>query len=224
MSDKGRANVGSIFSNKPILVVGLGNPGRGYAKHRHNIGFMVVDALADKGRTGWSITGEKAHICKTEIESRQVVLVKPQTFMNLSGKSVVRALERSRADAAEIIVVHDDLDLALGRVRIKVGGGDGGHRGIRSIADSLRFKDFVRVRLGIGRPPEGVNPEEFVLSSFLPEEREILGLLVSEGCRAVCLILAEGVTAAQNALHSVRQGGTAARVAGDPRPVSEERR
>jgi peptidyl-tRNA hydrolase, PTH1 family len=209
MSVTERANVGSIYSNKPILIVGLGNPGRGYARHRHNVGFMVVDELSEESRSKWTTSGEKAHICKTEIESRQVVLVKPQTFMNLSGRAVARALDSSRADAAELIVVHDDLDLALGRVRIKVGGGDGGHRGIRSIADSLRFRDFVRVRLGIGRPPEGVTPEEFVLSSFLPEEQETRTKLVAEGCRAVCLILTEGVVAAQNVLHPEKRPSSA---------------
>ncbi len=103
-----------------------------------------------------------------------------------------------------MIVIHDDLDLAPGRVRVKVGGGDGGHKGVRSIADSLRFRDFIRVRLGIGRPPTGVSPEEFVLTPFGPEEKDVSEQLIELGCQAVRLIVLRGVEPAQNLLHSGR--------------------
>jgi PTH1 family peptidyl-tRNA hydrolase len=124
--------------------------------------------------------------------------------MNLSGKAVAPLLQRENADPARLIVVHDDLDLVVGRVRIKVGGGDGGHRGIRSIADSLRFRDFVRVRLGIGRPPEGVPAEEFVLTAFSPEEQSTAKALTLAGAQAVRLLVASGVEEAQNMVHSGR--------------------
>jgi peptidyl-tRNA hydrolase, PTH1 family len=191
-------------SGKPIIVVGLGNPGRGYARHRHNLGFMVVDRLAEDTRQTWSKNKDKTLICETELENQPAVLVKPQTYMNLSGKAVAPVVDRYKAAADRMVVIHDDLDLAAGRARVKVGGGDGGHKGIRSIADSLRFRDFVRVRLGIGRPPTGVSPEEFVLTPFAQEEQELLQELIHLGCHAVRLIILEGVVPAQNLLHSRR--------------------
>ena len=189
-------------SGKRIIIVGLGNPGRGYARHRHNLGFTVVDRLAEETRGTWSKNKEKTLVCETEVENESVVLVKPQTFMNLSGKAVAPVVERHKAAIGRMIVVHDDLDLAAGRVRVKVGGGDGGHKGIRSIADSLRFRDFVRLRLGIGRPPTGVPPEEFVLTPFAQEEHDLLEQLIEQGCQAVRLIVLQGVESTQNLLHS----------------------
>jgi PTH1 family peptidyl-tRNA hydrolase len=165
---------------------------------------MVVDRIADETRATWSKNKDKTLFCESDVEDQPVVLVKPQTYMNLSGKAVAPIVERYKAAADRMIVIHDDLDLAAGRVRVKVGGGDGGHKGIRSIADSLRFRDFIRVRLGIGRPPAGVSPEEFVLTSYSPEEQDQLHELVDQGCKAVGLILLEGVVPAQNLLHSRR--------------------
>jgi len=189
-------------SGKRIIIVGLGNPGRGYALQRHNLGFMVVDRLAEESRGSWSKNKEKTLVCETEIEDEPAVLVKPQTYMNLSGRAVGPVVERYKAAATKMIVIHDDLDLASGRARVKVGGGDGGHKGIRSIADSLRFRDFIRVRLGIGRPPPAVPPEEYVLTPFGPEEKAILEQLVELGCQAVRLILLRGVEPTQNLIHS----------------------
>jgi peptidyl-tRNA hydrolase, PTH1 family len=189
-------------SGKVKLIVGLGNPGPAYARHRHNLGFRVVDRLAEEAGTSWTKTKDKAFTCRAELEGMPVFLVKPQTFMNLSGQAVAPIAARLKSAFPEMIVIHDDLDVALGRVRLKVGGGDGGHKGIRSIADSLRFRDFIRVRLGIGRPPSGVSPEEFVLTSFSPEEKDVVGDLVASGCEAVRLILFRGVQPAQNAIHT----------------------
>lgn len=191
-------------SGKRIIIVGLGNPGTRYSRHRHNLGFMVVDQLAEETRGTWIKNKEKTFICETDIENESVVLVKPQTYMNLSGKAVAPVVERYKASAERMIVIHDDLDLTAGKVRVKVGGGDGGHKGIRSIADSLRFRDFVRVRMGIGRPPTGVQPEEFVLTSFAQEEQDLLRELISLACQAVRLIVVQGVVPAQNQLHSRR--------------------
>ncbi len=178
--------------------MGLGNPGNQYARHRHNLGFMVLDELA--GSLPWKITREKSLICEVKLEDETLILMKPLTFMNLSGKAVAPLMSRVNADPSRMIVVHDDLDLAQGRVRIKIGGGDGGHKGIRSIVDSLSFKDFIRVRIGIGRPPAGVTAEEYVLTAF--EEDDVRKDLVQIGCRAVRLILEHGIEYAQQILHS----------------------
>lgn len=165
---------------------------------------MVVDELARRENGLWMTNREKTLICELTVEGAGMVLVKPQTFMNLSGKAVAPVVKRVGADPASMIVIHDDLDLAEGKVRIKVGGGDGGHKGIRSIADSLRFKDFIRVRLGIGRPPAGVPPEEYVLSGFPPEQQSWVQDLVQMGVSVVKMIAAVGVTQAQNMIHSGR--------------------
>lgn len=191
-------------AGKQVVVVGLGNPGPAYASHRHNIGFVLVDTLAREAQASWRAGREKLETCTIELEGSRVVLLKPLTFMNLSGHAVLPVLKRSNADPARMIVAHDDMDLAAGTVRIKVGGGDGGHKGVRSIADSLRFRDFIRVRLGVGRPPHGMPPEDFVLSDFRPEEAEIRKNLISAGMIAVRLVIRDGVGAAQNALHSGR--------------------
>lgn len=193
-----------IPSGKQIVVVGLGNPGRAYSGHRHNIGFDVVDTLAQDEQASWETDRQKAETCWVRIDGHKVFLVKPQTFMNLSGKAVLPILKRLNADPARMIVVHDDMDLAIGTVRIKVGGGDGGHKGVRSIADSLRFRDFVRVRLGVGRPPQGASPEEFVLSCFGPEELAVQESLIRTGMSAVRLVIGHGVEYAQNMIHSGR--------------------
>lgn len=185
-------------SGTQVVVVGLGNPGPSYTRHRHNIGFMVVDRIAEEQRVPWRAIRDKTLICSVEIEAEKVVLAKPQTFMNLSGKAVVGVLKNFNADPALMIVIHDDLDLPLGRVRIKVGGGDGGHKGVRSVADSLRFRDFTRVRLGIGRPPEGMPADAFVLTPFDPGEDSARRELINAGRLALNLIFAHGVEHARN--------------------------
>lgn len=189
-------------SGKQIVIVGLGNPGKNYSRQRHNLGFRVVDELAQETACFWKDNRRKALVCEAGINSKTVFLVKPQTFMNLSGQAVEPILRRLNADPGRMIVVHDDLDLAPGKVRIKIGGGDGGHKGVRSIADSLRFRDFIRVRLGVGRPPEGTSAEEFVLSPFRDEEEDLLRDLVPTGCRAVHLVVRHGVEQAQNMLYA----------------------
>lgn len=189
-------------SGKQIVIVGLGNPGKNYARHRHNFGFRVVDELAREAACSWTDNRRKSLICEAGLEATTVFLVKPQTFMNLSGHAVEPILRRLNADPGRMIVVHDDLDLAPGKVRIKVGGGDGGHKGVRSIADSLRFRDFIRVRLGVGRPPQGISAEEFVLSPVGEEEEDLLKDIVQTGCRAAHLVVAQGVERAQNMLYA----------------------
>ncbi len=184
-----------------IVIVGLGNPGPEYARTRHNLGFMVADELVRQASRSWRRAKEKAHVADIRIEDLPATVVKPQTYMNLSGRAVAPLLARLAADPARMVVVHDDLDLLPWRIRIKAGGGDGGHKGLRSISESLRFTGFIRVRLGIGRPPEGVSPEEFVLSALEADEESERDEFVSRAVDAVKLIVSQGVERAQNLLH-----------------------
>lgn len=194
-----------LATGKHILIVGLGNPGSKYARHRHNIGFMVVDVLArDEGST-WAADKEKAVVAPFPPIRTVATLVKPQTYMNLSGRAVAPLARRFNADPGNMIVIQDDMDLSHGRIRIKKGGGDGGHKGIRSICDSLRFRDFIRVRMGVGRPPEGINPESYVLSNIEDDADFSVESFIAEGAEAVRLILTHGFEKAQNSVHSKRE-------------------
>ncbi len=196
--------------SKMFAVVGLGNPGPKYSKHRHNIGFMTLDALTDELGATWSPVKHEAITCSVEYADRKLILIKPQTFMNLSGKAVNKILSNRNINYGSLIVIHDELDISLGRIRIKVGGGDGGHRGVRSIADSLRFRDFIRVRLGIGRPPDGMAAEAYVLSSFPLSEVPIVKRLIDDGIEATKLIIADGVERATNLIHTTKRIDAAA--------------
>lgn len=147
------------------LVVGLGNPGPAYAATRHNVGFLAVDELAGRLGTGFSVRrGVRAAVATGVLGEQRVALVKPQTFMNDSGLAVRRAADFFRIDPGHLIVVHDELDLDFGRLRVKFGGGDNGHNGLKSIRTHLGTGDFYRVRIGIGRPPGRQDPADYVLS------------------------------------------------------------
>jgi len=198
----GLGKVQGRSTGKRVVIVGLGNPGKRYSANRHNLGFMVVDQIAEQEGGPWTKSRDKAEVCDACFEGAEIVLVKPQTFMNLSGRAVGPILRRFNADPARMIVIHDDLDLPYGRVRIKAGGGDGGHKGLRSLSDSLRFRDFIRVRLGVGRPPPGVTAEDFVLRPFGPEQENTLKELIETAARAVSLIVGHGVEQAQKDIHS----------------------
>ena len=140
--------------SEPLLVIGLGNPGPQYAKTRHNIGFMVADLLADRlGATFKVHKRSGAEIVTSTVGQRQVVLAKPRTYMNESGSHVGPLAKFYSVPPADVIVIHDELDIDFGRIRLKLGGGEGGHNGLRSVANALGTKDFQRVRIGIGRPP-----------------------------------------------------------------------
>ncbi len=165
---------------------------------------MVLDALAAKHRCSWRSNRKKGKICDMTLAGRKVLLLKPQTYMNLSGETVRPIVTAQKCDPSKLIVIHDDLDLAEGRVRIKVGGGHGGHKGVASVADCLDSENFVRVRLGIGRPPGGVDPTEFVLTAFDEQSKKSL---IQDGLQAVRLIVSHGVERAQNVLHSKHKAG-----------------
>lgn len=188
------------------LIVGLGNPALTYARNRHNIGFMCVSHLA---RTqGIKLDKKQVH-ARTgagEIAGNKVVLARPQTFMNASGEAVSRLVKKLNINPSDLIVIHDDLDLSPGKIRIRPGGGSGGHKGLDSIITHLGSRDFYRVKVGIGRPalPEGsaADKEEeviaYVLSDFTPEERSIITRVIPEVSQAVVCLITEGLEAAMN--------------------------
>ena len=179
------------------IVVGLGNPGNQYKDTRHNIGFLVVDELARR----WNTPSWKRRYDAEVSEHRAigpVLLVKPQTFMNLSGNSVRVAAKFYKTPSTDIVVIHDDLDLPAGRLRIRERGGSGGHRGIESMLSQLGADDFVRVRFGVGRPPEGWESADYVLGRFAPDEQALIKEAIDKAADAVEAILKEGTAPAMN--------------------------
>jgi PTH1 family peptidyl-tRNA hydrolase len=180
------------------IIVGLGNPGKKYERTRHNAGFLALDEFARNVRA--DVTQEKYHavIGKAEMNGQQILLVKPDTFMNASGRAVAAALRETYSAVPDLIVVHDELDLVPGSVRIKVGGGHNGHNGLRSIIEFLGTPDFVRVRIGIGRPAPGAPSADYVLSPFSPEERKQLPDILARAAEAINAIILHGATQAMN--------------------------
>lgn len=191
------------------LVVGLGNPGPTHAFHRHNVGFLIVDELAQRAQARFTAPrGMRADVCETRItadgmggvgaDADRVVLLKPRTYMNASGAAVAKAAGYYDVPPARVVAIHDELDLDYGRLRLKLGGGDNGHNGLRSMRSALGTGDFLRVRFGIGRPPGRQDPADFVLSSFPASAREELAMDVSHAADAVEVLLIQGLGAAQN--------------------------
>lgn len=180
----------------PRLVVGLGNPGTEYEKTRHNAGFLVVDLLGENLRaTYWKDEGG-AKTAPVRLGDVDIVLVKPQTFMNLSGKAVAKLLDKYDAAPAEMIVVHDDLDLPLGTVRAKREGGHGGHNGLRSLSEALGTDAYLRVRVGVGRPPGRQDPADYVLEPMRPAPWEELEAVIPTAAQAVVHTLELGIESA----------------------------
>jgi PTH1 family peptidyl-tRNA hydrolase len=180
------------------LIVGLGNPGRRYRATRHNVGWEVIDRLARRWRTvvtvedGWSLVGRAA------VEGRRVLLAKPQTYVNVSGVAVADLRRRHRIPVEDLYVVVDDLDLPLGRIRMRARGTHGGHNGLRSVIEALGSEEFPRLRIGIGRPPEGVEPAEFVLTRVSDDERPVLDAALHRAVEALEVAVTEGPAAAMN--------------------------
>jgi PTH1 family peptidyl-tRNA hydrolase len=186
------------MSEDRFLVVGLGNPGPGYAGNRHNVGAMVVDVLA--ARVGGRFRSHKGRA--DALEGRTggvpVVLAKPRSYMNESGGPVASLLGYYSVPPTRLVAVHDELDLPYGTLRLKLGGGDNGHNGLRAVTRSLGTRDFLRVRFGIGRPPGRQDPAVFVLRDFSPAERKDLPLHLDRAADAVEVLLADGLDKAQN--------------------------
>ena len=188
----------------PWLVVGLGNPGKEYAGNRHNVGFLVADLLASRMGAKFG-RAKRAHAevaeGRTSFGGPKLVLVKPLTYMNLSGAPVVSLAQFFKVPVSNVIAVHDELDVPFGQVRAKRGGGEGGHNGLRSMSKSLSSKEYARVRFGIGRPPGRQDPADYVLSDFSGAERKELEFLVDRAADVVEAIALEGVEWAQNKYH-----------------------
>lgn len=184
------------------LVVGLGNPGPRYAGTRHNAGFMVVELLATRMGGRFKAHKGRCDVVEGRLAGKPVVLVKPKAYMNESGGPVASISRFYKVPVARIIVVHDDLDLPYGTVRLKRGGGDGGHNGLRSTTHALGSREFARVRFGIGRPPGRQDPADYVLREFSAAERKELPYLIDRAADAVEALLAQGLDAAQNVFHS----------------------
>jgi peptidyl-tRNA hydrolase, PTH1 family len=188
----------------PWLVVGLGNPGREYAGHRHNVGFRVADLLASRMGARFG-RHKRAHADVAEgrigFGGPRVILAKPLTYMNLSGAPVAALAQFYKVGVDNVLVVHDELDLPYGQVRAKRGGGEGGHNGLRSISKSLGSKEYARVRFGIGRPPGRQDPADYVLSDFGAAERKELDFLVDRAADVAEAVVLEGVEWAQNKYH-----------------------
>lgn len=188
----------------PALVVGLGNPGPDYAETRHNVGFRVVELLAARAGGGrFAKHRTNADVLEGRLAGRRVVLAKPRTFMNLSGGPVAALLRYYSVPVEDLVVVHDELDLGFGVVRLKRGGGEGGHNGLRSVSKSIGSRDFLRVRFGIGRPPGRQDPADFVLKRFTSAEAKELDLAVDLAADAAEALLADGLEAAQNRFHAL---------------------
>lgn len=191
----------------PWLIVGLGNPGPSYAAHRHNVGAMVVVELA--ARAGARLRSHKARAVAAEVRigapsgaTPRAVIATPLSYMNESGGPVAGLMSFYKIPAENLVVIHDELDIPFAEVRLKLGGGEGGHNGLRSITKSVGTRDYLRVRVGIGRPPGRMDPADYVLHDFSGSERSEVPLLISDAADALELLVTEGLAAAQQQWHS----------------------
>lgn len=197
---------GALGTDGPWLVVGLGNPGPGYAGNRHNVGFMVADLLADRVGGKFRAHKARAHVVEGRIgvpgvSSRRLVVAKPMSYMNLSGGPVTALRDFYKVPVDRMVVVHDELDIDFGVLRLKKGGGDNGHNGLRSLSKSLG-REYFRVRFGVGRPPGRMPVADYVLKDFPPAERKELGFFVDRAADAVEALVVEGLERAQSAFNS----------------------
>ena len=180
------------------LVVGLGNPGPAYARTRHNIGFHVVERLAAEAGAHFRAGRFQAQVATAELSRALITLLKPQAFMNHSGPTVAAWLEWVGLPSTRLVLVHDDLDLPLGRLRVLGSAGPGGHRGVASVQETLGSQDFPRVRVGIGRPQEGQDAADRVLEAFAPEELPVVAEVVERAAAAVRTLIRHGLASAMN--------------------------
>jgi PTH1 family peptidyl-tRNA hydrolase len=188
---------------EPLLVVGLGNPGPQYAKTRHNVGFMVADVLAARIGAPYKVHKKSgAEVATGRLGGRSVVLAKPRCYMNESGRQIGPLAKFYSIAPGDVIVIHDELDIDFGKVRLKLGGGEGGHNGLRSVANALGSRDFQRVRIGIGRPPGRKDPAAFVLEAFSSTERTEVPTLCELAADATELLAEVGLEPAQNQVHA----------------------
>lgn len=180
------------------LLLGLGNPGAEYARTRHNAGWMVLEEIEERGRFGRSERGGPARIRRGSVDGLELTLARPTTFMNLSGRAGVHLAASLGVDVGDIVVVHDDVDIPFGRLRIRRGGSAGGHRGVASLMAGWRRSDFIRVRVGVGRPPAGGDTVDYVLAPFTADERAALPAIVRRAADATIAVVRDGLESAMN--------------------------
>jgi peptidyl-tRNA hydrolase, PTH1 family len=185
------------------LIVGLGNPGREYKDTRHNIGFLAIDAFARGLDIKLSKVQNKALVGLGKMEGRRVILAKPQTYMNLSGQAVVGLLNFYKVPQTNLLVVHDDIDLPFGTLRLRPKGGSAGQKGLGSTIEKLGNQDFARMRLGVGRPPGQMDARDYVLQRFAKDEEEFLKVFLDKGCDAIKEFIVNGLDAAMNKFNGV---------------------
>lgn len=185
-------------ANKTYLIVGLGNPGPAYAKTRHNIGFMVADRMVRQYQLTVRRTESNADIASGEIAGRFAWVAKPMDYMNRSGDPIAKIIRTYGFQCEDMVVIHDDIDLAYERLKIKEKGGDGGHNGLRSLVDALGTDEFVRVRMGVGRPEADIGVVDHVLGEFDADQHQTLERFLSQALEAVEVILCQGAKAAMN--------------------------
>ncbi len=188
----------SSLENTTKLIIGLGNPGTKYLHSRHNIGFWCVDRLAREKSLTFSKNTTTAIFAEGKIEENRIILAKPQTYVNNSGKAVNDLLKIYSVSTSSLILVYDDMELPVGSLRIRTGGGSGGHNGMKSVIDCVGSSDFARLRIGIGRPPIGSSEIEYVLGTMQNEEYDNVDKVIGEVSKAISCILAQGIEEAMN--------------------------
>jgi len=186
------------FQPSPFLIVGLGNPGREYRGTRHNVGFMLLDHLAERLGMSFSRVESRSLVTKAEYLENRLILVKPQTYMNLSGQAVSSLMRFYKVALERLLVIYDDVDLPLGTLRLRPGGGSAGHNGMQSIIEKLGTQEFPRLRAGVSRPPGRMEAADYVLKDFSKDESELLQEVLSRGAEAVLAFVGEGIVAAMN--------------------------
>ncbi|PKO13881.1 MAG: aminoacyl-tRNA hydrolase [Chloroflexi bacterium HGW-Chloroflexi-10] len=188
----------TVIDGEPFLLVGLGNPGKEYQNNRHNIGFMALDRIAKEYGIEQKKVKSKAIVLEGRYQQKRVILIKPQTYMNLSGEAVASLARFYKINPDRVLVMHDDLDLPFGTIRLRPGGGPGGQKGIASIIDRLGTQQFPRVRIGIGRPPGRMQAADYVLQDFSKGEKEELEFILGSVVKAVNVFLVDGMDGAMN--------------------------
>ena len=192
-----------MTSDAPWLIIGLGNPGPKYEATRHNIGFLVADELAARmGSRSAMHKKARAEVAEGHLQHRRVIVAKPMQYMNESGGPTKALMSFYKIPAEQLVVIHDELDLNFAQLRLKLGGGDNGHNGLKSIRSATDTGEWYRVRVGIGRPPGRQEPADYVLKPWSSAERKELGLLVGESADAVEMLIHEGLDLAQNRYNS----------------------
>lgn len=187
-----------ILPEAPFILVGLGNPGREYRGNRHNVGFMTIDRLSEAFAIKISKVQAKALVGSGQWEGRKIILVKPQTYMNLSGDAVGSLLRYYKVPLAQLMVAHDDLDLPVGVIRLRPGGGSAGQKGVASTINKVGTQNFPRLRIGIGRPPGQMAAADYVLQNFSKADQEIIDPTIVRAVEAIKVFIRDGLDAAMN--------------------------